>query len=154
MGRCASTTSHGTLVRLTDRKSCSSQACWGEPGDKDGEGVGGRGRDREADGDWAADGEGDGGVDCNDDNAGMSPDLPEVCGDGLDNDCDGLIDGDDVDAIIQCGTNLSTVDIFPTLEHWLEKPLIPINIATIWHALRACGIQDPIVGKGRLLEEF
>ena len=64
------------------------------------------------------------------------------------------VDGDDVDAIVQCGTNLSTVDIFPTLEHWLEKPLIPINVATIWHALRACGIQDPVIGRGRLMEEF
>ena len=64
------------------------------------------------------------------------------------------IDGDDVDAIIQCGTNLSCVDIFPTLEHWLEKPLIPINVATIWHALRACGIQDQVIGRGRLMEEF
>ena len=64
------------------------------------------------------------------------------------------VDGDDVDAIIQCGTNLSCVDLFPTLEHWLEKPLIPINVATIWHALRACGITDPIQGRGRLLEEF
>lgn len=64
------------------------------------------------------------------------------------------VDGDDVDAIIQCGTNLSTVDLFPTLEHVLEKPLIPINIATVWHALRACGINDKFTGKGRLLEEF
>ncbi len=64
------------------------------------------------------------------------------------------VDGDDVDAIVQCGTNLSTVDIFPTLEHWLDKPLLPINIATLWHALRACGINDRITGKGRLLEEF
>ena len=64
------------------------------------------------------------------------------------------IDGDDVDAIIQCGTNLSCVDLFPTLEHWLEKPLIPINVATIWHALRACGIKDQVIGKGRLMEEF
>ncbi len=64
------------------------------------------------------------------------------------------VDGDDVDAIVQCGTNLSTVDIFPTLELWLEKPLIPINIATIWHSLRACGVDDRITGKGRLLEEF
>ena len=64
------------------------------------------------------------------------------------------VDGDDVDAIIQCGTNLSTLDIFPTLELWLEKPMIPINVATIWHALRACGIEDRITGRGRLLEEF
>lgn len=64
------------------------------------------------------------------------------------------VDGDDVDAIVQCGTNLSTIDIFPTLELWLEKPMIPINVATIWHALRACGVDDRITGKGRLLEEF
>ena len=64
------------------------------------------------------------------------------------------IDGDDVDAIIQCGTNLSTVDVFPTLEHWLQKPMIPINIACIWHALRASGIHDRVTGRGRLLEEF
>ncbi len=64
------------------------------------------------------------------------------------------VDGDDVDAIVQCGTNLSTVDIFPTLEHTLQKPMIPINIATIWHALRAVGANEKITGKGRLLEEF
>ncbi|MBQ47323.1 MAG: Asp/Glu racemase [Zetaproteobacteria bacterium] len=64
------------------------------------------------------------------------------------------VDGDDVDAIIQAGTNLSTIDIFPTLEHILEKPMIPINVATIWHALRACGVKDTFTGKGRLLEEF
>lgn len=64
------------------------------------------------------------------------------------------VDGDDVDAIIQCGTNLSTIDLFPTLEHTLEKPLIPINVATIWHALRSCGIDDKVTGKGRLMEEF
>ncbi len=64
------------------------------------------------------------------------------------------VDGDDVDAIIQCGTNLSCADIFPTMEHWLQKPLIPINVACVWHALRAVGINDKIIGKGRLLEEF
>jgi maleate isomerase len=64
------------------------------------------------------------------------------------------VDGDDVDAIVQVGTNLSTVDQFPTLEHWLAKPCIPINVATAWHALRAAGIKDKLTGKGRLLEEF
>jgi maleate isomerase len=64
------------------------------------------------------------------------------------------VDGDDVDVIVQAGTNLSTVDLFPTLEHVLEKPLIPINVATAWHALRACGVADKVIGKGRLLEEF
>lgn len=63
------------------------------------------------------------------------------------------VDGDDIDAIIQCGTNLSCIDIFPTLEHLLAKPVIPINVACVWHALRACGINDKITGMGRLLEE-
>jgi maleate isomerase len=64
------------------------------------------------------------------------------------------VDGDDVEAIVQCGTNLSTVDIFPALEHVLEKPMLPINVATIWHALRASGIEDRFTGLGRLVEEF
>lgn len=64
------------------------------------------------------------------------------------------VDADHVDAIVQCGTNLSTVDLFPTFEHILGKPLLPINVATVWHALRSCGIDDKIIGQGRLLEEF
>ena len=59
-----------------------------------------------------------------------------------------------VDAIVQAGTNLSTVDIFPTLEHQLGIPVIPINVATIWHALRAHGIEDRFYGKGWLMERF
>jgi maleate isomerase len=62
------------------------------------------------------------------------------------------LDGSNVDAIVQAGTNLSTQDIFPTLEKELGKPIIPINIATIWHALRAHGINDKIYGHGWLLE--
>jgi maleate isomerase len=64
------------------------------------------------------------------------------------------LEGDDVDAIVQAGTNLSTQDIFPALELQLGKPLIPINVATIWHALRAHGITDKIFGRGWLLERF
>lgn len=64
------------------------------------------------------------------------------------------LEGDDVDAIVQAGTNLSTIDIFPALEKQLGKPVIPINVATIWHALRAQGIDDKIFGKGLLLEKF
>jgi maleate isomerase len=64
------------------------------------------------------------------------------------------LDGDNVDAIVQAGTNLSTLDIFPTLEHQLGKPMIPINVATIWHAFRAHGINDKFFGKGCLFERF
>jgi maleate isomerase len=64
------------------------------------------------------------------------------------------LDGDNVDAIVQAGTNLSTQDIFPALEQQLGKPVIPINIATIWHALRAHRIDDKFFGRGWLLERF
>jgi maleate isomerase len=63
------------------------------------------------------------------------------------------IDGDDVDAIIQVGTNLSTAGVFPVMEKMLNKPVLPINVATIWHALRSCGIKDQFDNMGRLLEE-
>ncbi len=63
------------------------------------------------------------------------------------------IDGDDVDAIVQVGTNLSMVKLAANLELALAKPVIAINTATYWHALRACGINDRLTGFGRLLEE-
>ena len=64
------------------------------------------------------------------------------------------IDGDDVDAIVQVGTNLSMVRLAAMAELWLGKPVIAINAATYWHALRANGIMDRVEGCGRLLEEF
>ena len=57
-------------------------------------------------------------------------------------------------SIVQAGTNLSAVDIFPTLEHQLGKPVIPINVATIWHALRAQGVADKVFGRGWLMERY
>ena len=62
--------------------------------------------------------------------------------------------GRDVDAIIQVGTNLSMVRLAAEAEMWLGKPVIAINTATYWHALRANKIMDKILGLGRLLEEF
>jgi maleate isomerase len=64
------------------------------------------------------------------------------------------LDGDDVDAIVQIGTNLSMVRLAAAAETWLGKPVIAINTATYWHALRQNGIKDKIAGFGRLLEEF
>src|SRR5207245_10707273 len=63
-------------------------------------------------------------------------------------------DGRDTDAIIQVGTNLSMVRLAAAAELWLGKPVIAINTATYWHALRQNGIADRISGLGRLLEEF
>jgi maleate isomerase len=62
------------------------------------------------------------------------------------------LDGDDVDAIVQVGTNLSMVRLAAAAELWLGKPVIAINTATYWHALRANGIRDQVAGFGRLLE--
>ena len=39
-------------------------------------------------------------------------------------------------------------------ERWLEKPVIAINTALYWHALRQNGIDDKISGWGRLLVDF
>src|SRR5271166_6144636 len=63
-------------------------------------------------------------------------------------------DGHDVDAIVQVGTNLSMVRLAAAAELWLGKPVIAINTATYWHALRQNKIMDKIEGLGRLLEEF
>jgi maleate isomerase len=63
------------------------------------------------------------------------------------------LDGPDVDAIVQVGTNLSMVQLAADKERELGKPVIAINTATYWHALRAIGITDRISGVGRLLEE-
>ena len=61
------------------------------------------------------------------------------------------IDGDDVDAIVQVGTNLSMVRLAAAAELFLGKPVIAINTATYWHALRAVGITDRLGGFGQLL---
>jgi maleate isomerase len=64
------------------------------------------------------------------------------------------LDGNDVDAIVQVGTNLSMVRLAAAAEQWLGKPVIAINTATYWHALRQNGITDKMQGLGRLLEDF
>jgi maleate isomerase len=64
------------------------------------------------------------------------------------------LDGDDIDAIVQVGTNLSMTRLAAAAEMWLGKPVIAINTATYWHALRSCKIEDQMDGFGRLLAEF
>lgn len=59
-----------------------------------------------------------------------------------------------VDAIIQCGTNLAFAEVAAIAEFWLDKPVIAINTATYWHALRSMGIMDQKDGFGRLLSHF
>ena len=63
------------------------------------------------------------------------------------------LDGDDVDAVIQVGTNLAMARVAGIAEFWLGKPVIAINTATYWWALRQNGINDRIPGYGALLME-
>lgn len=61
---------------------------------------------------------------------------------------------DDVDAVVQAGTNLSMVNLAAEAEKWLEKPVIAINTAILWRAYRANGWDDRIYDAGQLLRDF
>jgi maleate isomerase len=63
------------------------------------------------------------------------------------------IDGPDVEAVVQVGTNLSFVAQADALEAELGKPVVAINAATLWHALREHGIEDRVEGSGSLLRD-
>jgi len=58
-----------------------------------------------------------------------------------------------VDAIVQVGTNLAMAEVAARAEARLKKPVIAINTATYWHALRQYGIRDKVYGWGALLAE-
>jgi maleate isomerase len=58
-----------------------------------------------------------------------------------------------VDAIVQVGTNLAMAEVAAMAEFWLDKPVIAINTATYWYALRDYGIKDKVYGWGSLLAE-
>jgi maleate isomerase len=61
------------------------------------------------------------------------------------------VNGPDVDAILQVGTNLAMARLAAIAELWLDKPVLAINTATYWWALRQNGIEDRIDGFGSLL---
>jgi maleate isomerase len=61
------------------------------------------------------------------------------------------VDGPDVEALVQVGTNLVCSTLVEELESQLGKPVIAVNTATAWAALRRHGINDQLVGWGRLL---
>ncbi len=77
--------------------------------------------------------------------------IAEQSADTLEQTLDDL-NGDDVDAIVQVGTNLGMAKIAATTEQLLGKPVIAINTALYWHALRSMGIDDTIYNFGKLLE--
>ncbi|MGI5330602.1 maleate cis-trans isomerase family protein [Actinomadura nitritigenes] len=61
------------------------------------------------------------------------------------------VDGPQVEALVQAGTNLPVMDVAAELEAELGKPVVAINTATLWHTYRTLGITDRIPGAGRLL---
>lgn len=63
------------------------------------------------------------------------------------------VDGDDIEAIVQFGANLPMGRVAAEAEGVLGKPVIAVNTATYWHALRSGGIGDKKPGLGRLLAE-
>ena len=60
----------------------------------------------------------------------------------------------DIDAILQVGTNLANAAVAAEAERWLGKPVLAMNVVTYWDALRRCGVEDRVFGYGRILEEF
>jgi len=63
-------------------------------------------------------------------------------------------DGNELDAIVQCGTNMSLIDVSEKLEPVVGIPILGINAVTFWYALRENGFEGALVGAGRLLREF
>jgi maleate isomerase len=56
-------------------------------------------------------------------------------------------------AIVQFGANLPFAPLGHRLEAELGIPIIPVNTASYWRALRTCGVDDQFAGFGRLLAE-
>lgn len=63
-------------------------------------------------------------------------------------------DGHRMDAVVQCGTNMSVLDVAERLEPQIGIPILGINPVTLWHALRARGITEPLARGGRLTREY
>lgn len=63
------------------------------------------------------------------------------------------VDGPEVEALVQVGTNLSALRLAEEAEQVFGKPVIAINAAIFWHALRSNGFPDRVGGVGRLLRE-
>ncbi len=58
-----------------------------------------------------------------------------------------------VDCFVHVGSALPVTAITAAIERRHGRPLVGVNVATYWAALRAIGIQDRIPGYGRLVAE-
>jgi maleate isomerase len=55
------------------------------------------------------------------------------------------------EAVVQVGTDLVLTRLADEAERWLGKPILAVNAAMLWHALRALGIEDLLLGRGSIL---
>ena len=60
------------------------------------------------------------------------------------------VDAPDVEALVQVGTNLACAGFAAEVEARHDKPVVPVNTATYWLALRRHGIADRLDGHGAL----
>jgi maleate isomerase len=60
----------------------------------------------------------------------------------------------DVDAVVQVGTNLRGSEVAPFVEHLTGKPIIAVNTAIAWNALRSAGIPRRVPDWGLLLSQL
>jgi maleate isomerase len=63
-------------------------------------------------------------------------------------------DANRLDAIVQCGTNMSLLNVTEKLEPVIGVPILGINAVLFWYALRENGIGNALHGAGRLFREF
>jgi maleate isomerase len=61
------------------------------------------------------------------------------------------VDTPEAEAVFLSGTGMPTLPVLELLEQDLGKPVISSASAMMWHALRQCGVRQPIAGYGRLL---
>ena len=59
-----------------------------------------------------------------------------------------------LDAVVQCGTNMSLIGVTEKLEPLIGIPILGVNAVLFWYALRENGFDAAIAGAGRLLREF
>jgi maleate isomerase len=63
-------------------------------------------------------------------------------------------DENTLDAVVQCGTNMSLIDVSEKFEPVVGIPILGINAVTFWYVLRENGFEGALAGAGRLLREF
>jgi len=63
-------------------------------------------------------------------------------------------DANRLDAVVQCGTNMSMIAVAERLEPVVGIPILGINATIFWYALRENGFGNPVRGAGRLLRDF